>query len=147
MSRRAHGPNDYEPDTPTKETITCVDCGEEFWYLPEDMGDLGLEVEVFETRPVKKKCWRCDGHGEIPEGGETWEDTYCVQHGYATSETRGCDNYDECPDCEGTGKVVVEDSVKLDGWYVLCEDCMTHYGQEFEAAGVEVRDGKLVARD
>ena len=48
MSRPPHGPNDFEPDEPTKETITCVDCGEEFWYLPEDMGDLGLEVEVYE---------------------------------------------------------------------------------------------------
>jgi len=67
----------------------------------------GKKVDLSEMadKHLTKECPRCQGHGEIPEGGETWEDTYCVQHGYATRETRGCDNYDECPDCEGTGRV------------------------------------------
>ena len=67
----------------------------------------GKKVDLSEMadKHLTKECPRCEGHGELPEGGQFWEDDYSNQQGFATRDSRGCDNYDECPDCDGTGRV------------------------------------------
>ena len=67
--------------------------------------ELGRQLGRGEKVRLTKECPRCEGHGELPEGGQFWEDDYSNQRGYATSESRGCDNYEVCPDCKGTGRI------------------------------------------
>lgn len=69
--------------------------------------ELGRQLGRGEKVRLTKECPRCKGHGELPEGGQFWEDDYSNQRGFATRDSRGCDNYEECPDCEGTGRVPV----------------------------------------